>query len=457
MEVRPGQPLRFLDEGLVDADVPDPPPALRAAATQVGAMLKAYREAGREMLEGPYSEISELAPVHLREPCDITAICCTDGIIVRRDRGTEGETKVRAAAIDDTITKLAPALSDTFVHVSDDPGAYDPGEGGVQFAPEKVNFETGETELLNSVRLIVVVTPNVGDLPATPKTRPQALLSMTNELQVVVEGVMEPANPESAGNVPSARQFVATGPMTLKVGWQSFEIYQPFDADYWNPQFAASWAETDLLAAVARRHLAQSSLTAIDPNVAARKEFARILAELEQLLEGPEEPAHQYLKRHPEILCPAHIAAWSKLPLGDHVTDFVFRQVPDKYLFVEIESPLRRIFRKDGQQRQELTHAINQILDWRVYIEDNLGRLQKEAGLVGLSSNPESLVVIGRADELSVDNRRKIVALENQVPNLRVLTYDDLIAHARAVADNLYGPMGIVGNNVDIYYFPPRA
>jgi hypothetical protein len=243
----------------------------------------------------------------------------------------------------------------------------------------------------------------------------------------------------------------------LRVGWQALEVYPTFHPDRWKPEFAGLWAENDLLAAVARHHIADTQLAAIDPNVAARRAFKKLLEELARLLEGPEEPAHQFLKRHPEIVCPAHIASWSKLPLGNRVTDFIFREPANEYLLVEIEGPLRRLFRRDGQQRQELTHAINQIIDWRIFIEDNLREVQQELGLVGISANAGSMIVIGRSASLSDDDRRKLATLQGQIPGLRILTYDELIQSAKAMAENLFVPLDIIGQSLEICYFPPGS
>ncbi len=272
-----------------------------------------------------------------------------------------------------------------------------------------------------------------------------------------MSGLVAPADPKSAGNIDRTREFLAKGTTRLQVGWQALEVYPTFQSDYWKPEFAGLWAETDLLAAVARRQIADTQLAAIDPNVAARRAFKNVLDELARLLEGPEEPAHQFLKQHPEILCPANTASWSKLPLGSHVTDFVFREPANEYLLVEIESPLRELFRKDGQQREELTHAFNQIIDWRIFIEDNLREVQQELGLVGISANPRSLIVIGRSAALSDDDRRKLATLQSQIPRLRILTYDELIQSSKAVAENLFGPLDIAGQNLEIYYPPPAS
>ena len=110
----------------------------------------------------------------------------------------------------------------------------------------------------------------------------------------------------------------------------------------------------------------------------------------------------------------------------------------------------------DGQQREELTHAFNQILDWRTFIEDNLREVQEELKLAGISSNPESLIVIGRSTALSQDDRRKLATLQNQIPKLRILTYEDLIESSKAVAENLFGPLDITGQNMQIYYGPQK-
>src|SRR3954467_11247060 len=110
---------------------------------------------------------------------------------------------------------------------------------------------------------------------------------------------------------------------------------------------------------------------------------------------------------------------------------------------MEIESPLRKLFREDGQQRQELTRAWNQILDWRGFLQNNLEAVRTKLGLKGISTNPKSLIVIGRSSTLAEEDRLKLTTLQNGIPNLRILTYDDLIKSAKAVAEKLFGPLDI--------------
>lgn len=72
-------------------------------------------------------------------------------------------------------------------------------------------------------------------------------------------------------------------------------------------------------------------LHGIDGRLATRQHYANLLREFQSLLQGPEEPAHQFLKKHPGLLCPTHDRMWSKLPFGDNVSDFVFREPHNDY------------------------------------------------------------------------------------------------------------------------------
>jgi hypothetical protein len=179
------------------------------------------------------------------------------------------------------------------------------------------------------------------------------------------------------------------------------EVYPPLGGEYWKPEYAAGWAELDILAAVAQRNLTVAALRELDGRAETRKLYATLLDQFDALLTGAEEPVHQFLKSHPEILCPTSERSWSKLAFGDRVSDFVFREPYNDYLLVEIEAPIRQLFRQDGQQREELTHAINQITDWVQYISNNRERVEKQLGLVGISTNPRTLVVIGRSAHLT--------------------------------------------------------
>jgi hypothetical protein len=179
----------------------------------------------------------------------------------------------------------------------------------------------------------------------------------------------------------------------------------------------------------------------------------RLLAEFEALLAGPEEPCHQFLKNHPDLLCTTYDAAWSKVPFGDHVSDFVFREPYNDYLLVEIEAPYRDLFRRNGHQRHELTHAIGQIDDWLCYIQDNKAKVESELELHGISATPRTLVVIGRSATLTERNRRKLAVMQGRHSGLSIMTYDELIDRARANFERHFGPLSLRAQNLKIYYY----
>jgi Domain of unknown function (DUF4263) len=104
-----------------------------------------------------------------------------------------------------------------------------------------------------------------------------------------------------------------------------------------------------------------------------------------------------FLKDNPSFLEPTFARIWPKLPFGKHVTDFVIRRASGDYLLVELENPRKPLFTKAGRrQTAKLTQAIDQILDWYRYVEENLSTVRRELGLDGITANPKALVRSGR-------------------------------------------------------------
>src|SRR5215471_2646206 len=101
------------------------------------------------------------------------------------------------------------------------------------------------------------------------------------------------------------------------------------------------WAELDILSTVAKRNLHDSQLNAVDCRGRERERYADLLDQFEVLLQGPEEPVHQFLRQHPVLICPTAEKVWSKLPFGSRVSDFVFREAHNDYQLVELEAPVR--------------------------------------------------------------------------------------------------------------------
>lgn len=153
-----------------------------------------------------------------------------------------------------------------------------------------------------------------------------------------------------------------------------------------------------------------------------------------------EEDIQQFLQANPKFLI-QHLGGghgrWviPKQKLGaEHVTDFL---IAEKHSFgqewqaVELESPLKPMFNKNGDPSQHLSHAIRQIQDWRSWLSHNqnyASRLRSEGGLglTSISPNLQGLILIGRRENL----RPQTAGLRRQMVsdlNFRIHTYDYLV------------------------------
>jgi len=73
---------------------------------------------------------------------------------------------------------------------------------------------------------------------------------------------------------------------------------------------------------VAAAQFREQQFRNLDPEAAARAEFAKLLTEYKQLLDSDperEETLQSFLKEHPLLLCPAQVRIKPKLPIGKKV------------------------------------------------------------------------------------------------------------------------------------------
>jgi hypothetical protein len=352
------------------------------------------------------------------------------------------------------LAEIVPQFSERMIHFGVPSEQLDPSELGPGLVLE-VKDPAGETRQGLTLYPAIFAThqlPDGFEIPPPP-ARPICLLSILNELTLQLGGIVAPADAPLRREGPDVQQFIAHSRIKLPVGWQAIEIYPLLGDEHWKSEYAATWAELDILAIALQRNQEEAQFNALDSRASLRRHYAELLAEFEHLLQGSEEPVHQFLRKHPELISPTSERHWSKVPFGAGVSDFVFREPYNDYELVEIESPVRELFRKDGQEREDLTHAIRQIRDWVRYIEDNKRTVEVELGLTGISTNPRRLIVIGRSGSLTDQNRRTLTTLQNEQPKLRILTYDDLLTGARANLERILGPLSLTGQNVRLYFF----
>lgn len=419
----------------------------------VGQTIRSYVDAAKKLLDGKHARIRGYAPFHLRQPSMVMILCCRDGIIIRYETNTNQQRPtVGVGYTDDTLSEIAPKISEGVVYCRTN---RDAEPTFPKYGPEIIIFrtsgDTGVQEELFRIKVgfnIVVEQPS--DKLPSPPSKPHCLLSVRNHFEIgfEIETIPDKDSPVGKG------RFVTRTPLRLPVGWECIEIFPFTDVSYWKPEYAYVWAENDLLAAVVAHHQREAEFDTLDPNATARRGFSNLLQEYKRLLDtepDKEEILQKYLTDHPELLCPASTAIWPKLAIGAHVTDFVFKEVLGDYLLVELEKSTDPLFLKNGDRSKELKHAQDQISEWKRYIADNLSTVRTELNLTDISSNPRSLIVIGRLKYLNATNRRILQTIENDSPKNRIITYDDLYENTKAIIENLLGPLWAEVGNTQIY------
>lgn len=156
-----------------------------------------------------------------------------------------------------------------------------------------------------------------------------------------------------------------------------------------------------------------------------------------------EEDVQLFLKQHPVLIYPEHIFVIPKLKLGsEHVTDFAYQvQSLDgrRHVFVEIESPTKRMFNADGTFSADYTKARRQILDWMSWITLNHAYLRNSLPDLLV---PQFLLVMGRSQELDDSGAANRLEQEQRASGFSITTYDDLLVRFRRIVENAMGCTG---------------
>lgn len=149
----------------------------------------------------------------------------------------------------------------------------------------------------------------------------------------------------------------------------------------------------------------------------------------------------------------------SELVLGsDYRVDFMVASCERSYGFVytliEIETPHESAFTNNGQPRARLTHALQQIRDWKAWLENNrdqAGRLfpSKRNTTTGVQ-HFEYIVVMGRRTDLTTkfDDKRNQLAKDLDVTIRSFDWFTDILLAGRFNSFNCYSS-DLIGPTID--------
>ena len=164
------------------------------------------------------------------------------------------------------------------------------------------------------------------------------------------------------------------------------------------------------------------------------------IAELEELLNAPsaaEDDFQRFFEAHPHFLQrgdytevkPHVILARDAGPL---IPDFVLLdRAAQRAAILELKLPTRIVRRQTNRDRfaAAVMEARTQLLRYRDWFED-AARRQELSSVLGMEVfRPRLAVLIGRSADFHGDVDRQRLAAD--VPDLDVITYDDVVAHAK--------------------------
>lgn len=414
--------------------------------------LVARKHKCRALIDTRYAAIETDLPGWMRSPMCHCVMVCADALLVRHQRIVVNkpdaelcEDVVLFHVTDKSAVEVSRAFSDGFVLLHE-PDAEPPSIDEAPSLSLNVMDQDGTTkkQLLNAK--MAVVHPLRAPDPLVPFPHRMFITTGEFELRLVAVEVCEETGQK--------RPMVIRTHQRARVGWEAFEVLCTPEAEVWTDVDPAQWAEFEMLERLASKNLDRQLMDSIDSRRAGRLRYRDLFAEYDKVLRtaGSEAPLQDFLERHPEFLDPTHILVIPQKVIGTHRTDFVLRRASGAYTLVELESPTRALFKADGGQRAELTHAIDQTRNWKRFIEDNLKTVRDELGLKSIEGNPDCLIVIGRDNHLDEAARRKLILMRSEAPRTTILTYDQLRAHTLATVENLFGPIRDEPPHTEIYF-----
>ena len=151
----------------------------------------------------------------------------------------------------------------------------------------------------------------------------------------------------------------------------------------------------------------------------------------------PERKYQEFFEKCPAFIDPLASSIVERQHMGEMWrSDFVIRRLDDQYIFVEIEKPQDSPFTSYPHPSAALSHALGQVLNWFIWVEDNIAYAQSH-GFPGIHS-PRGVVVIGRNSDLTPNQLRLLKTLnDNLHPRIHIQTYDDVLVNARNIIRNL--------------------
>lgn len=149
---------------------------------------------------------------------------------------------------------------------------------------------------------------------------------------------------------------------------------------------------------------------------------------------GDEGPVQTFLAAHPHLLTcllpPGRDAwCWDRPRFGSElIPDFLLctrNSTGFEWVMVELESPAVAPLVQNGLPGAKLREAQGQVLNWRIWLRDNIAYAQRQLGFEGLTAEARSIIVVGRRNSIATKHAK--MWRELSTDNTQIMTYDRLL------------------------------
>lgn len=240
---------------------------------------------------------------------------------------------------------------------------------------------------------------------------------------------------ENLGHVFGPMKMVRDdGVVVFESPWERLYVSSNRHPGGWTSQMARAEAERDLSQLWAGRLM---GIPDADTTTLAPDRLRGTLKVFEELLNrNPgEEEVQTFLSQNRVLLDPTAQSIRPKVKLGDDfVTDYVVEASPGEYVLIEIEPPGHPLYTGGGNPSHQLSHAQQQVEDWRDWIAENLSYARTKMPGV---THPRGRVIIGRRSTLTPQTARALRRRNEEHPYVTIETYDELISRARRTLRNM--------------------
>jgi len=170
-------------------------------------------------------------------------------------------------------------------------------------------------------------------------------------------------------------------------------------------------------------------------------QYEAMIKEYQKLVEknAEEEEFQAFFTDEPLFLDTKVKNAIPKVPLGgEEIPDFLLVLHDLNHVFVEIEKPGAKIFKKDADPTSTFTHAQQQIRNYLKWAIEDKEWLRKRGYPEMTADNVRGLVVIGKSSDLTGDTAAKLENIRSEVRGkYEIKTFDGILAENATILKNL--------------------